>query len=155
MTEQQQADPILDSHGPIVTIEGRDYPLRRLGLQDVFRVVRILGNGISVLVGSGQVDVKTSKLAVDPGLVVQVLLASMQRHESDIMQLMADLIGVERAELDDAERFPITAILDLYEALAQHQDLLAFLARVEAMMSRVPALREQAQQSAPGTPKTP
>lgn len=139
-------DPILDE-GPTITIEGHTYKIRRLGLQDVFRVVRILGNGISVLVGSGQFDPKTTKAKVDPGLVVQVLIASVQRHQEDLMELIADLLSVEREKLDDPERFPMTSILDLYETLANHQDLLDFLSRVETLMGRLPELQAQANET--------
>lgn len=136
MASKKKPDAILDD-APTVEIAGETYTLRRLGLRDTFRVARILGNGIAVL---GDAE------AYSPGQVVQVLVASMTRAEEEVLNLIADLIGVKRAELDNTERFPMEAIIDVFQTLSQHQDLQAFLARLEALMGNLPEMRTASQE---------
>lgn len=121
---QAKADPILDE-APTLTIAGVEYPLRRLGLRDVFRVARILGSGISVIGDAGNYS---------PGQLLQVLVASMTRAEDDVLELIADLIGVKRKDLDDTARFPMDSIITVLQGMAEHMDLKAFLARVQTLM---------------------
>ena len=128
---KSKPDPILDD-APTVEIAGHTYPLRRLGLRDVFRVARIFGNGVHVLGDAA---------AYSPGQVVQVLVASVARAEEEVLQLIASLIGLDRADLDDVERFPMESIVDVFEVLSESQDLAVFLARVEALMSKSPEMQ--------------
>lgn len=131
MTKKKQVkpDPILDD-APTVTIADTDYPLRRLGLRDVFRVARILGNGVAVIGDARYTE----------GQVAQVLVASMSQNEEEVLKLVADLLGVKRDALDDAEAFPMDAIVDVFQTLAQHQDLKAFLGKLKGMLESVPAM---------------
>jgi len=123
-----KADPVMDA-APTVTIEGREYHMRRLGLRDVFRVSRILGRGVSMLA-----DAKSFTL----GQIVQVLVGSLTMNEDEVLDLIADVLQVERDALADPERFPMPCILDVLEALAQHMDLVGFLKRVQALTERLP-----------------
>jgi hypothetical protein len=69
-------DPIL-STGTTVDIAGKTYTLRRLGLQDVFRVARILGNGVAVI---GNANDKYNSVQI-----AQILIASMTRNEAECL----------------------------------------------------------------------
>jgi hypothetical protein len=121
-------DPVMDA-APTVTIEGREYRMRRLGLRDVFRVSRILGRGVSMLADAGKFTV---------GQIVQVLVGSITVNEDEVLDLIADVLQVERVELNDPERFPMPCVLDVLEALAKHQDLMGFIVRVQALTERLP-----------------
>jgi len=125
-------DPIL-STGTTVDIAGKTYTLRRLGLQDVFRVARILGNGVAVL-GDTSAGYTSAQAA-------QILIASMTRNEAEVLDLIADLLNVERKLLDDPNVFPMDSMLDIFHALSEHQDLKSFLARLNAMMATNPAMK--------------
>lgn len=125
------ADPIL-SEAPTVTIAGTEYPLRRLGLRDVFRVSRILGRGVG-LIG----DVTTLTVTQ----LAQVLILSMNANEEEVLRLLADVIGVDRVDLEDEERFPMEAFIDILAGLAKHQDILAFIARLQTLASRLPEMQ--------------
>ena len=131
MPKSKTPDPILDD-GQKIEIAGRTYTIRRLGLRDVFRVARIFGNGVHVLGDAG---------SYTPGQVIQVLVASLARAEEEVLHLIASLIGVERADLDDVERFPMESIIDVFEVLSESQDIAAFLARVEALMGKSPEMQ--------------
>ena len=128
MNKNDKIDPIMDA-APTVTIEGHTYTLQRLGLPDVFRVSRILGRGVSMLTNAGEFTI---------GQVVQVLVGSMTANEEEVLALIAHVLGIERAELNDPERFPMPCIIDVFEALSKHQDLAGFLTRVQALTERLP-----------------
>jgi hypothetical protein len=136
MARTTKLDPILDE-GPTVTIAGTDYQIRRLGFRDVFKVARVLGRGISILGDQGS--------NLTPGQAIQVIVASMSANETEVLDLAASILGVSRADLDDTERFPMDAIVDVAAALAEHQDLRAFLAKVQALMTRLPEMQAAAQ----------
>jgi len=123
-----KTDPIMDP-APTITIEGHEYTLQRLGLTEVFRVSRILGRGVSMLTNAGEFTV---------GQVVQVLVGSMTANEEEVLQLIADVLGIKRDELNDPVRFPMPCIIDVFEALSKHQDLAGFLTRVQALTERLP-----------------
>lgn len=130
-TENTPVDPVL-YEPPTVEIAGRKYRIRRLGLPDTFRVVRILGRGVAMLGGAS---------SLDAGQVMQVLVASMTANEDEVMALIASLIGVDRKELNDPERFPMDTILVVGKALAEHQDLKEFLGNVQALVEQLPEMR--------------
>lgn len=121
---------------PSVTIEGETYPLRRLQLQDVFSVSRILGSGVAVLGNLGKPGA-----TVNPGQILQVVVASLSANQEPVLNLMASLIGVTRRELDDPERFGMDSIITLGEALAEHQDLARFLAAVDRLGQKTPEMQ--------------
>jgi hypothetical protein len=124
-------DPIL-STGTTVDIAGKTYTLRRLGLQDVFRVARILGNGVAVI---GNANDKYNSVQI-----AQILIASMTRNEAEVLDLIADLLNVERKLLNDPNVFPMDSMLDIFDALSKHQDLANFLARLTALMGTAPSM---------------
>lgn len=128
-TDAPTTDPILDEP-PVITIAGEAYVLKRLGMKHAFRVARVLGRGVALL-ADGAKD-------VSPGQVMQVLLASFTANEEEVLALIADVLNVKRSDLDDAERFPMDAIVDVLEGLAKHQDLRAFLSRVQAAAEHLP-----------------
>lgn len=125
-------DPVL-IEAPSVTIRGVKYPLRRLGLTDVFKVARIMGHGLAGLTDAPD--------GISGGQVVQVLVAAMIRSEDEVLSLIASLIGVTRADLEDADRFGMDALVEVIDALSRHQDLLAFFASISKLMVRLPEMQ--------------
>ncbi|MDR9391959.1 MAG: hypothetical protein RI554_08010 [Trueperaceae bacterium] len=136
-TKKQEQDPVL-SENFVITVAGTEYEMRRLGLRDVFRVARILGNGVAVL-GDG-----TNQYT--PGQVVQVLIASMTRNETEVLALLADLLDVKIDDLQDPNKFPMESIIDVFEGLSEHQDLKSFLARIAALTERLPEMQTASQE---------
>lgn len=132
--KQTETDPIL-AEAPTVTIAGIVYPIRKLGLPDVFRVARILGRGVSVLGDAGA--------SLSPGQIMQVLVASMTSNEQEVLALIGDLLGVEQKKLRDPDLFPMESIIDVLEALKEHQDLRAFLARLQKLVELLPEAQAQ------------
>lgn len=135
MAKKSKADPILDQ-GQAIEIAGTTYTVRRLGLRDVFKVARILGNGIAVLGDAA---------SYTPGQVLQILVASLSRAENEVMALIADVLNVDRKALDDPELFPMDSIIDILKALAEGQDIAAFLTKIEALMEANPEMKTASQ----------
>ena len=120
---------------PTVLIAGVEYPLRRLSMKDVFRIVPIVSKGANaILAGNGQLQ---------PAQILQALMQALVTSEREVTALLADLIGVTPVDLEDGDRFPITAAIDIIEAVAAHEDLKAFISRVQTAAGRLPGLSNQ------------
>lgn len=117
---------------PTIEIAGRTYTMRRLGLGDVFTVSRILGRGAATLSGTG---------AATTADILQVIVLALTTNEEPVLKLMASVIGVERSDLDDPERFPMASIIEVGEALAEHQDLADFLSALGRIAERTPEIQ--------------
>lgn len=107
-------DPVMAK--PTVTINNHTYNIRRLGIEDAWAIADIMGAGVAAIGGQ-----------VDETQTVQVLVASMSKKQDAVMNLLSDLLGVDRATLADPDQFPISSIITILKALAEHPDLKEFL----------------------------
>jgi len=127
------SEEAITSEGIQIEIAGEQYTMRRLGMRDVFRVVRILGNGVAAL--------GASKEPPTAGQVLQVLVHSMTVNENEVLDLIADLLKVDRAELNNPDKFPMESIVDIFKTLSEHQDLRAFLDKVARLTETLPEMQ--------------
>lgn len=127
------SEEAITSEGIQIEIAGEQYTMRRLGMRDVFRVVRILGNGVAAL--------GASKEPPTAGQVLQVLVHSMTVNENEVLDLIADLLNVDRAELNNPDKFPMESIVDIFKTLSEHQDLRAFLDKVARLTETLPEMQ--------------
>lgn len=128
---------------PIVTVNGREYPLRRLGLQDVLLAGKIVQAALRRLA------------ATDPSIRDGITFAAIAttaliEEEETVTRFLARLLNVTPAEMIDPDLFPVDALFDVIEALEEHEDLRAFLARSSSLGQRLAPAAEQTL-----TPKTP
>ena len=153
------AGPLL-KETPVVVIEGVKYPLRRLGLLDVQRLARIVAK---VMAAQGRnVVANVGKLSTEEigTFIVDLIPDALD----DVLDFMADLLGFERGvaaekvikenegTIRDPNIFPLGSEVKVVEAIAAHQDVVAFFDSVKAM-SKNPALKKlTARLSAPSTP---
>lgn len=107
-------DPIMAK--ATVTINEETYTMRRLGIEDAWTIADIMGAGVAAVGGQ-----------VDESQTMQVLVASMAKKKDAVMDLIADVLSVNRETLADPERFPISSIITILQALAEHPDLKEFL----------------------------
>lgn len=128
-TNDAVVDPVL-YEPPTVTIAGRHYQLRRLGVRDVFQVARIISRGLTDLTRAGTVDATGATL-------VPLLLGALVDEEKAVMDFLAGIIGVTAKELGDPEKFPLDAIFTVIDALAEHEDLKAFFAKSTALTAKM------------------
>jgi len=127
----ENIDPVLYVP-PTVIISGVEYPLRRLSMRDVFKIVPIVSRGASAILNAGE--------TVQPAQILQALMQALIVSEKEVMALMADMIGVEVKDFENGDKFPITAIIDIIEAVAKHEDLKSFIGRVQTAAGRLPGL---------------
>jgi hypothetical protein len=126
------AEPILNDSGATVEIAGTQYPLRRLGVRDTFAFARIAATGAARMgqsLDQASLDAETMTFAVVAGLVYA---------EDEAMRLMASVISVPVKDLEDPDKFPMDTPVVLGKALAEHQDLKAFLASLGALFKQLP-----------------
>lgn len=123
--------PILDE-APTVTIAGKTYQLRRLGVRDTFAIARIFA------VGAAAMNRPLGNSASDPSALAPLLLSGLMAAEETTMKLLASVIDVTVPEL---EKMPMEAPLEIVAALAEHQDLRAFFARAGELMKRLPEMQ--------------
>lgn len=128
-------EPIVGTK-PTVEIEGKTYTIRRLGIPDMFTVIRILGVGVKQLGSMGGLQ------SMDSASVALALVAAIPHAEDEIMDLLADIVGVDGADIRNPDIFPIDAIVDIIGVLAEHQDLKAFFTRLQALAKANPALQK-------------
>lgn len=127
---------------PTVEIEGITYTIRRLGIKDTFSIARILGVGVKQLGSMGF-------SALNEQSAIFAIIAAIPYAEDEILDLLADLIGVDGADIRNPELFPLGSEIAIIEALAQHQDLKAFFTRLQGLVETNPAL-QRAMGEAPG-----
>ena len=121
---------------PTIEIAGKTYTVRRLGIPDMFTVIRILGVGVKQLGSMGGLQ------SLDSASVALALVAAIPHAEDEIMDLLADIVGVDGADIRNPDIFPIDAIVDIIGVLAEHQDLKAFFTRLQALAKANPALQK-------------
>ncbi|MFA5569341.1 MAG: hypothetical protein WC972_11930 [Trueperaceae bacterium] len=126
-------DPVL-YEPPTVAIAGRLYTMRRLGIRDVFAVARVISAALGDIRDAGGILTGTNLLPM--------ILDAMVREEKVVLELLAGTIGVTPQELSDPEQFPLDSVIDLIEALSEHQDLAAFFSRSAEMTKKIQAKRE-------------
>ncbi|MBA7587175.1 hypothetical protein ES708_29193 [subsurface metagenome] len=74
---------------PTVTIKGRKYKVRRLGVSDVFKLGRILA------VGAAGMGKEIGKLEMNPGVLAGLLIVSFPYAEDQCLEFIASIIGME------------------------------------------------------------
>ena len=126
---------------PTVEIEGRTYKLRRLGISDTFAIARILGVGVKQLgnLGLGSLNEQAAVLAI---------IAAIPYAEDEILDLLADIVGVDGSDIRNPELFPLGSEIAIIEALSKHQDLQAFFTRLQGLMKANPALQKVVDEAA-------
>ena len=125
---------------PTVEIEGRTYKLRRLGISDTFAIARILGIGVKQLgnLGIGSLNEQAAVLAI---------IAAIPYAEDEILDLLADIVGVDGSDIRNPDLFPLGSEIAIIEALSKHQDLQAFFTRLQGLLKSNPALQKAVEEA--------
>jgi len=136
---------------PVVTIAGNKYSLRRLGLIDIEKMIRIVEKVVEV---GGRQKVDFKNLNSEDG--VRFLLDFLPYAFDETVEFLADVIGlksgypVKEAEkrrkksktdkdsnegtIRDPNVFPLGSEIRLIEALSKHPDVLSFFTEGRALM---------------------
>lgn len=122
------------SEGVTVTIEGREYPIKRLNMRHTLRLGQIFSVGAAKMAG----DIDFAKL--DPQIMGICLLGGFLNAEHLTLAFFADILGVDAKDLLDAKRFPMGSEVLIIEALMQHVDVRALLGNL-GKLAQSPAIR--------------
>jgi len=123
------------AESPTVTIKGRKYKVRRLGVSDVFKLGRILA------VGAAGIGKEIGKLEMNPGVLAGLLIVSFPYAEDQCLEFIASIIDVKIEDLRDPELFPVDSILDILKVLAEHEDVKAFFTKLTGLL-KAPVFKE-------------
>jgi hypothetical protein len=137
MKEKEKDNGIeaLISEGKTVTISGREYQMRRLGIRDTFKLARIIAIGAA---GMGK---EIGKMDLNGEVLTGLLLVGFPYAEKQIMEFLADIIGIKYEELDDPIKFPMGSEIEMIEALAEHVDVKAFFSKA-TKLAKQPMFRK-------------
>ncbi len=113
------------SQGQAVTIDGKEYLIRRLNTRDVFKVAQIIGK----VYKPGMTYTEGSETAFASSMVAALPVA-----EEDIFKLLAGLLNVT---VEEFENFPPEALFDVIEALAKSEDLKRFFDKVKGILAKL------------------
>ena len=120
---------------PIVTIKGKQYKVRRLGIADIFKLGRILA------VGAAGMGKEIGKMELNPGMLAGLLIVSFPYAERQCMEFIASIIDVKVEDLKDPELFPVDSILDILKVLSEHEDVKAFFTKLTGLL-KTPVFKE-------------
>lgn len=127
------AEPLL-AETPSVTIQGVTYPLRHLGLADVFKLAKIVSVGATGLgMALPKFDLKDDPEVIGK-TVTTLLVAGLPYAEDIALDLFASIVGVKPEVIRDPEVFPMASLVDIVHSLAKHEDLLSFFGKLGLMM---------------------
>ncbi len=129
-----EVEPFIDE-GPIVTIKGKEYKLRRLNIGDIFKLGRILG------VGAAGMGKEIGKMDLNPGVLAGLLLVSFPYAEKQCLEFIASIIDVKVEDLKNPELFPVDSILDILKVLVDHEDVKAFFTKLAGLL-KMPVIKE-------------
>lgn len=121
---------------PTIEIEGETYTMRRLGMQDTFKVARIIGIGVQNAAGM----VNFSRLTQETMAIA--MFAALPFADKQILDLLASVVGVSTDEIRDPDLFPMGSEIDIINALMNHQDLKAFFTRLQGLAENNPVIMQ-------------
>ena len=109
---------------PIVTIKGKEYKMRRLGIADTFKLARIIG------IGAAGIGKELATLDMDAETAIGLLIVGFPYASNQILELFASLLGVKDEEIKNPNMFPMGSEVTIIKALAEHVDAKAFFIKL-------------------------
>lgn len=126
---------------PEVTIGGKTYKIRRLGILDVLTVLEIIQQIFDR--GSKEMIQRISGMDLsNEENFAAALFYGFPACKESLLHWLADLVGVAYEDYVDPEQFPLDAQMDILEALASHPDLASFFTRVKELAEKKGLLQQ-------------
>lgn len=124
---KKEIEPLI-GNTPTVTIQGKEYKMRRLGIMDTFKLARIIG------IGAAGLGKEVSKLDMSAESAIGLLIVGFPYASADILELFASLLGVTGEEIKDPNLFPMGSEIEIIKALMSHIDVKAFFTKSIELM---------------------
>lgn len=119
---------------PTVTINGKEFRMRRLGVGDTFKLARVIS------IGAAGMGAEIGNIELNPEVVAGLLLAGFPFAEDEILKLFASIIGVEFEDIKDPEKFPMGSEIEIIGAMMGHVDVKAFFTKATGLL-KTPAVK--------------
>jgi len=119
---------------PSVTINGKKFKMRRLGVGDTFKLAKVIS------IGAAGMGAEIGNIELNPEVVAGLLMAGFPFAENEILALLADIIGVKFEDMKDPEKFPMGSEIEIISAMMEHVDVKAFFTKATGLLKR-PAVR--------------
>jgi hypothetical protein len=119
---------------PKVTINGKEYEMRRLGIGDTFKLAKVIAIGAA---GMGK---EIGDIELNAEVAIGLLLAGFPYAEREIIGLFANIIGVKYEDMMNPEKFPMGSEVEIIKALTEHVDVKAFFGKMVGLL-KVPAIK--------------
>lgn len=120
---------------PTITIRGKEYKMRRMGIVDTFTFARIIG------VGAAGIGKELTDLKMTPDVAIGLLIVGFPYASKEILNLFASLLGIKPEEIRDPNLFPMGSEIEIIKALVDHIDVKAFFTKSVELM-KMPASQE-------------
>lgn len=124
---EKEIEPLIGDT-PTVTIQGREYKMRRLGILDTFKLARIIG------IGAAGLGKEVINLDMTAESAIGLLIVGFPFASKDILDLFASLLGVTPEEIKNPNLFPMGSEIEIIKALMGHIDVKAFFTKSVELM---------------------
>lgn len=138
----------MDQKPPVLTIEGQDYPMRKLGIRDTIFLLRLSGKLLAV--GIALSDMRISLTSLENIMLMDMaelysfaspIIAIPEVWEGFLEDWVASLIKQKPEDLIDPDKFPPGSEIYILWALFRHPGFRSFLA-VRGLISDMGPLKE-------------
>lgn len=116
-----------------ITIDGKEYTIRRLNTRDVIKVALIIGKVYRPGLGANGEDGQS-------GAIISAFMTALASAENDVIKLFADLMGITVEEFDS---LPPDTVIDIIDFLSESDDLKRFLDKAMALAKKMGLVQEQ------------
>ena len=130
---KEEMEPLI-GETPTLTIKGKKYRVRRLGMVDTFRLARI------VSIGAAGIGKEMSTLELTPEAAIGLLVIGFPYAEKHIIELFASLLDVKEEDMRDPNKFPMGSEIEIAKALINHIDVKAFFTKLPELL-KIPMLK--------------
>jgi len=128
-----EVEPLV-AETPKVTINGRVYKMRRLGIRDTFKLAKVIA------VGAAGMGKEIGDIELNAEVAIGLLLAGFPYAEREIVELLANIIGVKYEDMMNPEKFPMGSEIEIIKTLTEHVDVKAFFDKMVGLL-KVPAIK--------------
>lgn len=126
-TLEKEIEPLI-GETPVVTINGKKYKMRRLGMEDTFRLAKILA------IGAAGVGKEISSLEMTAESAIGLLIVGFPYADDRIFELFSSILGITMEEIKNPDLFPMGSEIDIIKALVEHIDVKAFFIRLTVLL---------------------
>ena len=117
---------------PVVSVNGKEYTLRRLGIMDVLALGRIYASCQARQALQLHTLFEGKQVSLD--LLGATLISAIPYEGEAICKFLASLVGVDVETFKDPNQFPLGSEVAIIGKLLEHEDVMAFFGRVREIV---------------------